>query len=246
MAHRLVNWIIIGSLILLAVAWWRKDVLPDNRLLREQLLEEPIQVATRKAAFDTTVNGVDYTVKPLYDYEIYGMVVSKHDSDTWWDYLHKEWNDNLNVADLCMVWGANVENGSYKDISFSSGQFTCNFSTRSSEAYAAFDQTAISNNHLITDDPSLARKISSIKVGDQVHFRGYLAEYSHNHGMPFKRGTSTVRNDTGNGACETVYLEDLEVLQRGGGPWHTLVKAAVFLLIGGLVAWFLLPPRLSD
>jgi hypothetical protein len=72
------------------------------------------------------------------------------------------------------------------------------------------------------------------------------AEYSHNHGFPFKRGTSTVRTDGGNGACETVYLEDFEILRRGGGPWHLLVKIALILLAGGVVGWFVLPVRRMD
>jgi hypothetical protein len=243
MAHRLVNWVIVGSFFLMIVALWRKDVLPDNRGLRKELLTEPVQASMRQAPIETAVSGINYKIKPLYAYDIYGMVVSKHDADTWWDYIHKEWNDKLNVADLCIVWGNNVHNGSYKDISFSSGQFTCNFSTNSSEAYAAFDQAAISNNHLITDNARIAKKVRSVKIGDQVHFRGYLAEYSHNHGFPFNRGTSIVRTDSGNGACETVYLEDFEILARGGGPWHLLLKAAIVLLIIGVLGWFILPPR---
>ena len=243
MSHRFVKFLLISSLLLLLVALWRKDVLPPQQGLRQELLEEPVQEASQQPPLDTTVGGITYNVRPLYKYDLYGLVVSKHDTDTWWDYIHKEWNDNLNVGDLCVVWGNNVRNGAYKDISFSSGQFVCNFSTNSSEAFAAFDQTAVSNNHLITDDIRLARKVGGIKVGDQIHFRGYLAEYSHNHGFPFKRGTSTVRTDSGNGACETVYLQDIEILQHGGRPWHLLVYVAIALLIAGVVAWFMLPVR---
>lgn len=233
----------MGSLLLLLAGLWRKDVLPAHQGLRRELLEEPVQLSTEQPPINATVGEITYNIRPLYTYDLYGLVVSKHDTHAWWDYIHKEWNDNLNVADLCVVWGNNVRSGAYKDISFSSGQFVCNFSTSSSEAFAAFDQTAISNNHLITDDPRIARKVGEVKVGDQIHFRGYLAEYSHNHGFPFKRGTSTVRTDTGNGACETVYLQDLEILNRGGGPWRLLVNVAVFLLIAGVVWWFALPVR---
>jgi hypothetical protein len=246
MAHRFVKFLLIGSLLLLVVALWRKDILPPHQGLRQELLQEPVQVSTQQPPIETTVGDITYNIRPLYKYDLYGLVVSKHDSNTWWDYIHKEWNDNLNVADLCVVWGNNVQNGGYRDISFSSGQFVCNFSTTSSEAYAAFDQTAVSNNHLITDDPRLATKLRDVKVGDQIHFRGYLAEYSHNHGFPFKRGTSIVRTDTGNGACETVYLEDFETLHHGGEPWHLLVYVAFFMLAAGVATWFSLPARFED
>jgi hypothetical protein len=245
MAHRFVKFLLIGSLLLLIVAIWRKDVLPEPQRLSEQLLVEPAQVLTHQPPIETTVGGITYKVQPLYTYDLYGMVVSRHDPATWWDYIHKAWNDNLNVADLCVVWGNNVRSGAYQDISFSSGQFTCNFSTSSNEVYAAFDQTAISNNHMITDDPVLAHKVRDVRIGDQVHFRGYLAEYSHNHGSGFKRGTSIVRTDTGNGACETVYLEDFEVLHHGGGPWPLLENAALIFLVIGVAGWFALPARMG-
>jgi len=58
-------------------------------------------------------------------------------------------------------------------------------------------------------------------VGDQIYFKGYLAEYAHSN-RTFTRGTSTSRTDTGNGACETVYVEDYQILRQANraGDWH--------------------------
>jgi len=128
MTHRLVKYLLIASVLLLAISWWRADGLPSKADLLPALLAEPAQEAIKQAAFNTTVDRITYKVQPLYSYDLVGMVVSKHDAKTWWDYLHREWNDNLNVTDLCVVWGNNVRNAAYEDISFSSGQFTCNFS----------------------------------------------------------------------------------------------------------------------
>ena len=246
MTHRLIKYLFFCTLLLLAVAVWRKDVLPDPKKLQAELLAEPEQTPVQMAPLEKTVGGIDYKIAPLYAYDLYGLVVSRHDSDTWWDYAHKEWNDKLNVADLCVVWGNNVRTGSYREISFSSGQWVCNFSTGSQAAWEAFDVTAASNNHLITANRTIAKQIAAARIGDQIHFRGYLAEYSHNHGFPFKRGTSTVRTDTGNGACETVYVEKFEILQRGGGPWHALFSLAILLLIAEVVAWFAIPMKVGD
>lgn len=245
MTNRLGKWMIYVGVAMVAAALWMKTGLPEPQALQAGVLDDPVQVAIARSPMAISVGGIDYSVQPLYKYDLYGMVVSKHDANTWWDYLHREWNDKLNVIDLCVVWGENARTGGYRGISFSSGQFTCNFQTSSREVWEAFDVNSISNNHLLSDDPALARKMRDVRIGDQIHFRGYLAEYSHNHGFPFKRGTSTVRTDTGNGACETVYVEDFEILRRGGGPWYTVQWIGIGLLVLGVLAWFTLPMRMD-
>lgn len=243
----LVRLLFIAGFALLAASLWQRYQLPQPGLLVEGLQQEPEQVQVRERPRIVAVNGVTYTIQPLYSYELYGLVVSLHDSDSWWDYIHREWNDHLNVVDLCVIWGSNAASGAYRDIKFSSGQFVCNLEAPTREAFAAFDWTAISNNHLLTNDPAIARKLRSVRIGDQIRFRGYLAEYSHNHnGQPFRRGTSTVRNDMGNGACETVYVEDVEIIRRGGGPWRTLVTVAWVLLGIASVLWFRMPLSMRD
>src|SRR5262245_57711111 len=84
-------------------AWWIKDLPPEPALLQGDALEEPLQARTRKAPFNTSVNGIDYRVEPRYSYELNGVVVSLHHTDTWWNYAHKQWGDYVNVMDLCVV-----------------------------------------------------------------------------------------------------------------------------------------------
>lgn len=230
-----------GFSLLIAAAWLRHDLPAPQRLL-DSLQQEPEQVQVREPAFNATVGGVTYTINPLYTYEIHGLVVSRHDTSTWWNYLHREWNDHLNVVDFCVVWGRNTTSGVYRKLSYSSGQFTCNVRIPDQETFMAFDMAGLSNNHVLTDDPYVAKQLRSVRIGDQIRLRGYLAEYSHNHnGQPFRRGTSTVRNDTGNGACETVFVRSFDVLQRGGGPWRTLYWVAWVMIAIGIIGWFRLP-----
>ena len=242
MNRRMVQFLFFGSLMLLGVALWKKDELPQFPQLQQALMNEPEQVPVKRVAFDTTVNGVTYRIQPLYSYNLYGLVVSLHDARTWWDSIHQEWNDHLNVMDLCVVWGNNLRRGVYKEAEYSSNEFECSFKVNSAEVFRIFDQAALSNNHLLTDKPGIARAMRMVRLGDQIHFRGYLAEYSHNHnGRPFHRGTSTVRNDTGSRACETVFVEDFEILRPGGGPWRAIVWIAVFLIGVSVIGWFRLP-----
>ena len=243
MSATLVRNLMVGSALLLIVAWWQRDSLPARDLLDEALLAEPKQVATARAPFKATVGGIEYTVRPLYTYDLHGLVVSKHDADTWWDWIHAAYKDKLNVTDLCVIWGPNARTDNYRELDYWSSQFECNVQARSTEAWQAFDMAALSNNHLLADDPVIARTLKSMRVGDQVHFRGYLAEYSHDQGFHFVRGTSTTRTDQGNGACETVYATDAEILRPGNRGWRITFWGAAIALVLAVVAWIALPFR---
>lgn len=239
----LIKFLFFGSLVVMAVAFWRKDVLPPPVQLLEKLRDEPKQSPVRAQPATVTVHGIQYSIQPRYAYELWGLVVAVHDSETWWDYAHKEWNDYLNVVDLCVVWGDNVRNGSYQSVSFSHSQWECLYSWTA--AGLPFDITAVSNNHLITIEPAVARRLRQVRIGDQVRFRGYLADYTtYKDGAPTgTRVSSTVRNDTGNGACEVVYIEDFEILKAGDGTWRTLGKIGIFVFFASIVGWFWLPLR---
>jgi hypothetical protein len=235
-----------ASLALLLTSCWKAESLPPPTLLRPVLLDEPLQLAVHQPAFQTRIGEVEYTVQPLYRYELTGLVVSRHDSQTWWDYAHAEWKDELNAVDLCVVWGDNVASGAYLPLSYSSDQWTCHVETGSSEAWQAFDPTALSNNHLLTDQPALARRLREARIGDQIRLRGYLAEYSHRVGAGFHRGSSITRNDTGNGACETIYVEEFDILQSGGQPWRALRWPAAIACLIFLLLWLRQPVTYRD
>lgn len=237
---------LLAGLVLLIAAWWRSHALPERSQLLAALQEEPEQRPMRAQAFEVTAGGIAYAVQPLYQYDLYGLVVSKHNADAWWDFIHRESNDALNITDLCVVWGNNIRSEVYQQLKYWSGQFTCFVQADTAEVAAAFDMTALSNNHLLSERDSLARLMRRVEVGDQIHFRGYLAEYSHNQGFAFHRGTSTTRTDTGNGACETVYVEDFQILRQGGQPWRVLRWVAVLMLVVGVLGWFMQPVRFND
>jgi hypothetical protein len=231
--------------LLVATSLMLRHALPSQAALLPDLRREPVQLPTQVAPFETKAGRVTYTVKPVADYEIWGLVVSRHDSDAWWDWIHKASSDHLNVVDLCVVFAENVERGAYSGLDYSSGQFVCNVETSSAERWQRFSMRALSNNHLLADRPSIVYRLRGVRVGDQVRIRGSLAEYTHNHGFAFKRGTSLTRDDTGNGACETIYVQDVEVLRAGGAPWRWLLWPALALTLTGLIVWLRTPFRVS-
>lgn len=229
-----------GLVLVAAGLLWRND-LPRPETLSPAVREEPLQQATRVAPFATHAAGVDYRVVPQFDYDIAGLVVSRHDTATWWDTIHADSNDHLNVVDLCLVWGANAADGAYRHMRFHNGQFTCYYEYPGGVPVTAAHVRAISNNHLLTADASIARTLRRLRVGDQVRLRGQLASYSHDAGFAFTRGTSTSRDDSENGACETIFVDTVEVIGRAPSWPRALFWSGLALLGLGLVAWFRAP-----
>jgi hypothetical protein len=100
----------------------------------------------------------------------------------------------------------------------------------------------LSNNHLISADPFIRDRVAEIRVGDQIRIKGLLARYgaAGNGGL---RGTSTTRDDTGDGACETILVEELEIVARSFSAWRAALYASLVVLIATLAVHFALPYR---
>jgi hypothetical protein len=243
MLHRLetlFKWLFILSLLVALTTYFKKDSLPDPAFYDLTQLEEPLQRPTRKRPFDTQVNGQSYLITPLFDYELHGVVVSFNDSDSFTDTTHhRRWRDFLNIRDLCVIWGRNVQNGVYREMDFSNDSWTCWAYWPNAETRSRFSMRQLSNNHLLADDDELKRRLMSAQIGDHVRLKGVLASYA-NPGNGFKRGTSTVRTDTGNGACETIYLQEFEILNPANGGVRSLYALAKWLTISALAGFLLL------
>ncbi|HVH36039.1 MAG TPA: hypothetical protein VM847_18230 [Tahibacter sp.] len=233
----------LAGLVLLGAGFLCRGILPSPQQLSPLVLEEPRQTPTDPRAFSVHVGGIDYQIEPLFDYDIAGLVVSLHDSATWWDTIHADANDHLNVADLCMVWGENAADGAYRHMRFHNAQFTCYFSFDDEQRVRREDTRAVSNNHLLTVDAAVARAIRHLRVGDQVRLRGRLANYRHNAGFSFYRGTSTTRDDAG---CEIILIDQMDVLGRAPSWPRALIGGGVLLLLAALVVWYRTPNSARD
>jgi len=219
------------------VSFWNRNDLPGNIEYVNEIANEPEQTATREKSFYATVNDVEYLIEPEYEYDLTGMIVSfrHHEGNS---RMHLQANDHLNMADVCVVWGDNTES-ELQQLDFWNGIFTCNVFTRDMQAWESFDMNQLSNNHLISDDDFIRRQTRKIQIGDQIRVRGYLASYSNPGGG--KRGTSTTRTDTGDGACETVFVESFRIVQPATSYWRISMWVSLSLLLIGLFVHFKRP-----
>ena len=73
----------------------------------------------------------------------------------------------------------------------------------------------ISNNHIIPSNKKIAKALKYIKKGDFIELEGYLVDAN----IDFWQIThywesSTTRNDTGDGACEVIYVTSIKWLKE--------------------------------
>ena len=231
---------VLAAFAWLVVSFWNRNELPGNIDYVAQIQNEPLQKATRKKAFQAVYQDVEYRVEPEFEYDLYGMIVSyrHHDGGS---RMHMRSNDHLNMLDVCVIWGDNTSNPHLDKIDFWNGIFTCNVSTRDQAAWEAFDMYQLSNNHLISADDFIRNQVKDIQVGDQIRVRGYLASYGSDGGN--RRGTSTTRLDTGDGACETLYVEKFEIVAAATSFWRISMYASLVLLCLGVFMHFRRPYR---
>lgn len=229
--RRLARLALPAALLVFLASLFLRHRLPDPGLILEPLLQDPIQTEEGlPEPFEVERKGFTYTVTPLFGYELWGLVVSYHHSSSFVDISHKQWNDYLNTKDLCVLWGRNVETGVYKRMTFRNRDFTCYYRYPDRETYELFTENALSNNHILPADASVAEAVRRARTGDQVHFKGWLVSYGLK-GTPYARGSSTVRNDRGNGACEVVYVTEFEILRPANTEWRAARKISLVLAV---------------
>jgi hypothetical protein len=240
---------LVGCVAGAAYLSFREVGLPDASAIDPKIKEtEPLQEVGARPPFTTIIEGYTYTLTPRATYDIAGLVVSQHRGDTLFNLYHKV--DPGNIKDVCVVWGEDIRNGSYRKVKYRSEEFTCSYSW-SGTLSPPFKLDKASNNHLIPADRTIAGRIRAIHVGDQIRMRGLLVDYTvtRDGREIFTRRTSLTRDDTGNGACEILYVADLAVVRPGNhleadaGRYAWYAGLGVFVALA--VVWFVRPPTVD-
>lgn len=195
-----------------------------------EVLTEPVQKELRQSdPILFTREGYHFELTPRYSYELSGLLVHTFSYDTWYSIDKK---DKVIPIDLCIIWGDNVRSGVFKDWNsrFSQDQRFCWW-----HGSQPIKNDQISNNHLVVKSDEFEKKLNNLQVGDQIRLVGKLVDIK---ATPLKSGegyangvttftTSTIRQDTGAGACEVIYLEDIQVLHKDYGPLEQARKTAI-------------------
>jgi hypothetical protein len=144
-----------------------------------------------------------FTIKAKY--KLSGVLVSTHNYRT-------GFMSSLSPYDFATCWGNTPELFPY--LRFSQYSRYCHFKYKlSSPVNKDYVLSHMSNNHMIPSTVNLRRALKAARKLELVEIEGYLVNVmANNKGRGTTNwNTSTRRDDTGNGACEIIYVTRLRL-----------------------------------
>jgi hypothetical protein len=99
-----------------------------------------------------------------------------------------------------------------------------------------FNLQELSNNHLLINQRDLLGKLKSIARGDQVKIKGKLVNVKakpsgSTESSEITWNSSTSREDSGAGACEVIYVEQIDILKKANVISRILFKLSFYGLL---------------
>ena len=185
--------------LLLAGAWhgWqeREQHQPPGVLAPAEPLQDEAPTGTRfsKAGDD---------LQALAHFDIEARVLGK-------EIYRLDREARLAPVDLALGWGPMSDSAVLEKLSISQGQRFYFWRATDLPLPPEEISSHSANMHLIPADAAVEHRLKSLRKGQVVHFRGYLVEARSPDGWRWRSSLS--RTDTGAGACELVWVEDVEV-----------------------------------
>ncbi len=164
---------------------------------------EPLQTDTERVAFVVPTGSGEVTVRPRAAFDIAAVVAAAEPYSL-------DAGAFLVPVDLVMTWGQLPLEPYRGKVSYSQMARFYFWRTHDGSLDLHYIATHSANMHMIPATRNLARALAHVGSGDSVHVRGLLVDVESDRG--FRWATSLTREDTGPGACELVWVEEL---QRG-------------------------------
>jgi hypothetical protein len=144
-----------------------------------------------------------YTVTTLARYHIEALVIS----------TERYWFDNgakLSPIDFAVGWGPMSDESIVDQFTFSQGHrwfWYKHYGAKPSPLPQDDLNSHAANMHLVPADPQVEQQLKSVGARDVVDMSGYLVEIT-GPGQ-FKWRSSLTRTDTGSGACELMWVQEV-------------------------------------
>ncbi len=163
---------------------------------------EPIQASTDRPPFDIETRKGKVSLDPLASFDVSAVVAGDE---------HYRVDDGafLVPVDLVMTWGKLPEEPYKSKVSY--GQITRYYfwRTNASDLDLHYIKAHSANMHMIPADTNVRRALLTVGTGDRVRVQGLLVNVNREDGFHWK--SSTTREDDGPGACELVWVEEIQI-----------------------------------
>lgn len=147
----------------------------------------------------------DATLKPLAKFALTARVLSRE------DYEFDE-GAVLSPTDLALGWGRMSDSSVLSHIDIHQSVRFYTWDVQEFPIPRREIEISSANMHMIPADAEVARALKRVRVGDLVTLDGLLVEADRPGGWRWR--SSMTRDDTGAGACELVYVENLAIDPR--------------------------------
>lgn len=166
------------------------------------LADMPTSSAVSSSAEVQQVDG--YTITALEHFEGEFSILSRE------NYLLGR-DAKFSPVDFAVGWGRMTDPKIYKQIEISQSGRWYRWRTQSAPPIPVREiETSSSNIHIIPANASIGRQLDKVKADDKVFLSGDLVEIKGDDGWTWKSSLS--REDTGDGACELLRVDQVMVL----------------------------------
>ena len=146
----------------------------------------------------------DYFITPLAEFEIQARVLARK---------NYSWGreSDLSPVDFALGWGRMSDEAVYGQINIRQNNRFYYWRVQQFPIPRREIETSSANMHMIPANRNIERAMRNVRRGDLVSFNGKLVRVESADGWHWV--SSLTRTDTGNGACELVFVEKFEILE---------------------------------
>ena len=165
--------------------------------------DDPVQTD-----FDTPQPAItfkDAALRPLAKFALTARVLSRED-------YRFDAGAVLSPTDLALGWGRMSDSAVLRTIDIEQGGRFYSWHVDTFPIPRREIETHSANMHMIPADATVAHELKRVRAGDVITLDGLLVEADRPGGWRWR--SSLTRDDTGDGACELVYVQDFSIGPR--------------------------------
>ena len=192
--------ILVGVLLVFGLVRWCNGVRTVSYGPGIMAPDEPVQV---NLSGQPSFIHEGYSITPVADFDVHARVLSRKD-------YKRDGGAVISPVDLALGWGRMSDESVYGQLKIRQLKRFYLWRTRQLPIPRREIEVSSANMHMIPANGGIERTLKRVRKGDLVRFTGKLVNVEGPDGYRWR--TSTTRTDTGNGACELVFVESFEIV----------------------------------